>query len=86
MALRHTGRFDVKYAVQYRPLCKKHPDAKYVAVILRYAKKFAVKYWECTVSSTEIIVMISVDDKVIIPVGEPENQCPLEYEGTTDLW
>ena len=67
-ALRHTGRFDVKYAVQCRQLRKDHPDAKYVAVILRYAKEFAVEH-------SNSLLMISVDDKAIIPVGEP--QCPV---------
>ena len=46
VALRHTGRFDVKYAVQCRQLHKEHPDVKYVAVILRYAKEFALKHRE----------------------------------------
>ena len=67
-ALRYTGRFDVKYAVQCRQLRREHPDSKYVAVILRYAKEFAVHHAECT-------LMISVDDKAIIPVGEPD--CPI---------
>lgn len=31
-ALRYTGKFDVKYAVQCRQLRKEHPDAKYVMV------------------------------------------------------
>ena len=36
--LRNTGRFDVKFAVQCCQLRREHPDSKYVAVILRYAK------------------------------------------------
>ena len=35
VALRDTGRFDVKYAVKCRQLRKEHPDVNYVAVILR---------------------------------------------------
>ena len=66
--LRHTGRFDVKFAVQCRQLRREHPDSKYVAVILRYAKEFAVKH-------SDVSLMISVDDKAIIPVGEPD--CPI---------
>ena len=65
-SLQHTGRFDVKYAVQCRQLHREHPDSKYVAVILRYAKEFVVRHSECT-------LMISVDDKAIIPVGEPNS-------------
>ena len=45
---------------------KSHPDARYVAVILQYVKHFAV-------SLTEHIIMLSLDDKAIIPVGEPDN-------------
>ena len=44
---------------------KSHPDARYAAVILQYVKHFAV-------SLTEHI-MLSLDDKAIIPVGEPDN-------------
>ena len=65
-SLRHTGRFDVKYAVQCRQLRREHPDSKYVAVILRYAKEFVVHHSDCT-------LMISVNDKAIIPVGEPNS-------------
>ena len=65
-SLRHTGRFHVKYAVQCRQLRREHPDSKYIAVILRYAKEFVVRHSECT-------LMISVDDKAIIPVGEPNS-------------
>ena len=67
-ALQYTGRFKVKYAVQCRQLHREHLDSKYVAVILRYAKELAVRHSECT-------LMISVDDKAIIPVGEPD--CPV---------
>ena len=67
-ALRYTGRFDVKFAVQCRQLRREHPDSKYVAVILHYAKEFAVRH-------SDVTLMISVDDKAIIPVGEPD--CPI---------
>lgn len=63
-ALRYTGKFNVKYAVQCRQLRHEHPDSKYVAVILRYAKEFAVLH-------SEYMLMISVDDKAIVPIGEP---------------
>ena len=45
---------------------KSHPDARYVAVILQYVKHFAV-------SLREHIIMLSLDDKAIIPVSEPDN-------------
>ena len=45
---------------------KSHPDAKYIAVILQYVKKFAVTF-------NHLTRILSVDDKAIIPVGEPDN-------------
>ena len=63
--MRYTGRFQVKYAVQVRQLCKEHPDARYVGNILKYVKEFAVLH-------KPLICMLSVDDKVIVPVGEPD--------------
>lgn len=35
-ALRYTGRFQVKYAVQACQMRRSHPDSKYVAVMLQY--------------------------------------------------
>jgi hypothetical protein len=67
-ALRYTGRFQVKYAVQARQMRHTHPDARYVAVVLQYVKRFAVKF-------KDIVCLFSVDDKAIVPVGEPE--CPI---------
>ena len=63
-ALRHTGRFNVKFAVQIRQLRKDHPDAKYCRVILKYARHFACLHRAVT-------TYMSVDDKAIVPVGEP---------------
>ena len=63
-SLRHTGTFDVKFAVQVRQLRKSHPDSKYVAVFLKYAKG-------CSVRFSEYVMLSSVDDKAIVPVGEP---------------
>ncbi len=48
----------------WRQLRKDHPDGRYVNVLQQYAKDFAVKY-------KSIVRMISVDDKAIIPIGEP---------------
>ena len=47
-----------------RQLRHEHPDSKYVAVILHYAKKFAVLH-------SDKLLMISVDDKAIVPIGSP---------------
>ena len=63
-SLRYTGRYEVKYAVQKRQLRKSHPDSKYVMVILKYAKEYALLL-------SKHLVFISVDDKTTIPVGEP---------------
>ncbi|KAI8511918.1 hypothetical protein Bbelb_110180 [Branchiostoma belcheri] len=65
-AVRHTFRFDVKYAVQSRVLRLEHEDAKYAATQFKYMKEFACKYREHT-------KMICLDDKAIVPVGEPEH-------------
>lgn len=63
-ALRYTGRFQVKYAVQVCQLRKEHPDSRYVGNILKYVKEFAVLH-------KPFVCMLSVDDKAIVPVGEP---------------
>ncbi len=63
-SLRHTGRFDVKFAVQIRQLRKSHPDLKNVMVLLKHAKEYAVRFSQHT-------TLASVDDKAIIPVREP---------------
>ena len=73
-ALRYTGQFNVKYAVQARKMRKSHPDARYVAVILQYVKHFAA-------SLTEHIIMLSFDDKAIIPVGEPDKPISTRFHG-----
>lgn len=43
---------------------KSHPDSKYVMVLLKYAKEYAVKYFQ-------YVTLVSVDDKAIIPIGDP---------------
>ena len=63
---RYTGRFDLKYQLQSRQLRVNHEDGKYVFHQLRYLKEFAVMHRSST-------VMISADDKAMIPVGEPGN-------------
>ena len=63
-SVRYTGRFNVKYTVQSRMSRVSHPDAKYVAVLFKYLKEFCVKY-------TEEVLLVCLDDKAIVPVGEP---------------
>ena len=63
-ALRHTGQFDLKFGVQIRQLRRSHPDSRYVSVILKYIKEFSVRF-------RHLVMYTSVDDKAIIPVGEP---------------
>ena len=58
----------MKHGVQVRQLRKDHPDARYVGNILNYVKGSAVKH-------RSVVQMISVDDKAIVPVGEPH--CPV---------
>ncbi|XP_035678681.1 uncharacterized protein LOC118417277 [Branchiostoma floridae] len=63
-AVRHTFRFDVKYAVQSRVLRVEHEDSKYASTQFKYMKEFACKY-------REHAKMICLDDKAIVPLGEP---------------
>ena len=63
-AMHHTGRFDIKFRVQSRLVRAEHPDSKYVAVQYKYLKHFAVKF-------REYCLMICLDDKANVPVGEP---------------
>ena len=61
----YTRRFPVKYAVQQRVLRKTHTDSKYCAILLQYMKELACKYSPQT-------LMLSLDDKCIVPLGEPD--------------
>ena len=63
-ALRHTGRFSIKFGIQIRHMRKDHVDANYVNALLQYVKKFCVQL-------RDHVMYISADDKAIIPVGEP---------------
>ena len=65
VALKYTGRFRVKFAVQVRQLHKVHQDSHYVSALLKYVKSFAVRF--CS-----YCLYVSVDDKAIVPVGEPD--------------
>ena len=67
-ALRYTGRFKVKFAVQVRQLHRDHRDSHYVSAILQYVKAFGVRF--CSYCQ-----YVSVDDKANIPIGDLG--CPL---------
>lgn len=67
-AIHYTGRFNVKFGVQIRQLRKEHPDSHYVSALLQYVRHFAVTH-------RLVMALVSVDDKAIIPVGEPH--CPV---------
>ena len=67
-ALCYTGKFKVKYGVHVRKLRKDHPDARYMGTILQYVKGFSVQH-------RSLVRVMSIDDKAIIPVGEPS--CPV---------
>ncbi|XP_045159314.2 uncharacterized protein LOC123524857 [Mercenaria mercenaria] len=63
-ALRYTGRFNVKFRVQTRQARLYHPDGRYVATMFRYLKQFCVRFREES-------LFICLDDKAIVPVGDP---------------
>ncbi|XP_056008509.1 uncharacterized protein LOC130051170 [Ostrea edulis] len=63
-ALKYSGRFNVKFRVQTRLARVNHVDARYVATSFRYLKEFCV-------SNRENVTFVCLDDKAIIPVGEP---------------
>ena len=54
----------MKFAAQICQLCKSHPDSKYIMVLLKYAKEYAINF-------SQHVTLVSVDDKAIILVGEP---------------
>ena len=61
-ALRHTWRINLKFGVQIHLLHHEHVDSKYVSVLLK----------ELCIQERDIVNYMSVDDKAIIPVGEPD--------------
>ena len=63
-AIHHTGRFNIKFRVQSGLVRSEHPDCKYAAMLYKYLKHFAVKF-------RENCLMICLDDKATVPVGEP---------------
>ena len=63
-SLRHTGQLDLKFGVQVQQLRHDHVDSHYVSVVLRYLKEFCMQ-------EREFATYLSIDDKAIIPIGEP---------------
>ncbi|XP_063434558.1 uncharacterized protein LOC134715936 [Mytilus trossulus] len=63
-ALKYSCRFNVKFRVQTRQARVSHPDARYVATSLKYLKEFCVK-------NRKYSTFVCLDDKAIVPVGEP---------------
>lgn len=61
----YSGRFQVKFGVQIRQLRKDHPDQHYVSTLLQYVRHFSVLMHD-------VATYMSVDDKAIVPVGEPK--------------
>lgn len=62
---RYNASIDVKFKVQTRLARIGHEDAHYVATIWKYMKEFAVCY-------RDKLLLCCLDDKAIIPVGEPD--------------
>lgn len=73
-ALRYTARFELRYGVQIRQLRHSHPDSRYVGVLLKYIKRFSVKFHH-------LVQYASVDDKAIVPIGEPGLQISTGVRG-----
>ena len=63
-SLQYTGCLKIKYIFQQRQLRKEHQDTHYVSALFRYYKEMAVTFREHS-------VLLSVDDKHKIKVGEP---------------
>lgn len=64
-AKRQRGRLHIKFMIQARQFRKAHIDAHYASALFRYQREFAIRYREyCT--------MVSMDDKHVVKVGEPE--------------
>lgn len=60
----YTGRFKMKFAIQQRLVRASHPDNQYAFYLFSMMKKMSVKFRE---DST----FICVDDKAVVPIGEP---------------
>ena len=63
-AIKHTGKFDIRYKIQRHQMHSEHQDSKYAYVYYTYLKDFAIKYKDHT-------MLAFLDDKATIPVGKP---------------
>lgn len=63
-AMKYTGRYQVKYAVQQRILRADHPDSHYCAYQFNLLKEFCVRFRTHT-------KLLSEDDKAVVPIGSP---------------
>lgn len=63
-ASQYTGRYSLKHRIQSRQFNAFHIDAHYAAALPKNLKEFAVLH-------RDFCVLLSVDDKIHIPVGEP---------------
>lgn len=63
-AQNYTGKFNVKFAVQQRLLRVQHADLPYGKHQFYLLKEFACKW-------RDHVVLQSLDDKAIVPIGEP---------------
>ena len=61
----HNGRFNLKFKLQQRLVRAQHLDAYYCATLFKFQRIMAVKY-------REYASIFFVDNKAIVPVGEPE--------------
>lgn len=63
VAVRHTGRFNLKFKVQSRLLRATHEDCHYVAALYKYEKTMAILLRDHS-------FFVYVDDKANVPVGK----------------
>ena len=83
-ALHHSGRLEIKFEVQTRQIRGSHDDVLFCQFQLRLLKHFAVRF-------KDNASMLCLDDKAVIPVGEParpisatarqHNRCPAPLHG-----
>ena len=71
-ASHHTGQLNLKFKLQQQLVRVQHPDA-YCATSFSFQKIMAVKY-------REYASMFFVDDKAIVPIGEPERPVPTNVQ------
>ena len=63
IAVRHTGRFNLKFKVQSRLLRAAHEDSHYVAALYKYEKSMAILLRDYS-------FFVYVDDKANVPIGK----------------